>query len=151
MYQIVLLATCFLIGNVHCDENYRLITPISPSAYSIAITPYFDTGDAKAFTFDGEVNITITTTEVIKQIKLHSENLTFTANDVQVTYDCVQLTLDETNPLEFDTFYTFAHINLQNELQVGMEYVVHISYRGPIREDLFGFYRNYYKENGVKK
>ncbi|KAL4705512.1 hypothetical protein ACJJTC_011454 [Scirpophaga incertulas] len=151
MNRLWILAVCFVIQNVKSDPNYRLNTPIKPSAYSIAITPYFETNDDKKFTFEGEVTIIFTTDEAIKQIKLHSENLTISSTNITLLENTNQVPLDGANPLVFDTFYTFAYINLQNELKVGVEYILHIVYNGPIRDDLSGFYRNYYMENGVKK
>lgn len=134
-----------------CDVNYRLNTTIKPRAYSIAITPYFDTGNELAFTFDGEVVITFITEEPTNQIKLHSEDLTFDASHVTVLSGANALNLDPANPLVFVTNYTFAYINLEANLQAGLQYTLMISYRGPIRKDLTGFYRNYYIEKGVKK
>ncbi|XP_030032733.2 membrane alanyl aminopeptidase-like [Manduca sexta] len=149
MYIILLAALC--AHAVHADENYRLNTPVVPSAYEITITPYFDTGDDNAFTFDGEVAITLKTTAPTRVIKLHSEDLIYSADNVTVSRNGVQLPLDQTNPLNFNTNYTFAFINLQNELEANDNYILRILYRGPIRSDLNGFYRNDYIENGVKK
>ncbi|CAG9795008.1 unnamed protein product [Diatraea saccharalis] len=153
MHRLLILAFCFLIQNVYSDPNYRLNTPLRPSEYSITITPYFDTNDDKSFTFNGDVAIVFTTNEVTKQIKLHSENLTFVPDNITVTVYSTsnQIALNDSNPLQFDTFYTFAYINLQTELEVGVRYELRIVYTGPIRDDLNGFYRNYYMENGVKK
>ncbi|XP_072939870.1 putative aminopeptidase-2 [Epargyreus clarus] len=139
------------IQTVRGDTNYRLNTTITPIAYALSITPYFDTGNENAFTFDGEVTIRFTTDKNINQIKLHSEDLTFTAESIKVTTGTNVISLVATNPLEFDEKYSFAHINLQTELQTGIEYNLNIVYKGPIRQDLNGFYRNYYIEKGVKK
>ncbi|CAH2217232.1 jg24955 [Pararge aegeria aegeria] len=144
---------CMAVQSVYSetDTNYRLNTTISPSAYSILITPYFDTGDDKAFTFDGEVEITFTTTTNINTIKLHSENLTYTSANITLMNGGNTVNLLETNPLEFEDKYSFAHINLASELTSGVEYILKIVYTGTIRDDLAGFYKNYYIENGVKK
>ncbi|XP_039749724.1 membrane alanyl aminopeptidase-like isoform X2 [Pararge aegeria] len=149
--QLALL--CMAVQSVYSetDTNYRLNTTISPSAYSILITPYFDTGDDKAFTFDGEVEITFTTTTNINTIKLHSENLTYTSSNITLMNGGNTVNLLETNPLEFEDKYSFAHINLASELTSGVEYILKIVYTGTIRDDLAGFYKNYYIENGVKK
>ncbi|XP_047984433.1 membrane alanyl aminopeptidase-like [Leguminivora glycinivorella] len=151
MLRCYLAFLCVLAVTAVSDTNYRLNSLVKPSSYIIAITPYFDTNDATAFTFDGEVSIMISTTTNTKQIKLHSEDLEFTASDITVTSGQFVLALDENNPLEFDKNYTFAYINMQNELQVGVDYKLKIVYTGPIRTDLNGFYRNYYIENGVDK
>ncbi|XP_013142033.1 PREDICTED: membrane alanyl aminopeptidase-like [Papilio polytes] len=135
------------LNNVFCDTNYRLNTPITPSEYSILITPYFNTGDDRAFTFDGEVNIKFTTSTNTNQIKLHSEDLKFSAENITITGG----TSNSVKDVQFEEKYTFALINLENELQTNVEYNLKIVYVGPIRKDLKGFYRNYYYDNGVKK
>ncbi|KAJ8727738.1 hypothetical protein PYW07_001857 [Mythimna separata] len=135
------------------DTNYRLNTPIVPSEYQILITPYFETGDAKQFTFDGTVSIQFTTTNNTNQIKLHSQDLNFTPDNVAIAvYNSGNtIALNAVNGLEFNTNYTFAYINLVSNLETGVEYVLQIRYTGPIRTDLNGFYRNFYYQNGVKK
>lgn len=135
------------LKNVFCDTNYRLNTPITPSEYSILITPYFNTGDDRAFTFDGEVNIKFTTSTNTNQIKLHSEDLKFSAENITITGG----TSNSVKDLQFEEKYTFALINLENDLQTNVKYNLKIVYVGPIRKDLKGFYRNYYYDNGVKK
>ena len=155
MYRnlLVLALTCLLPNAYATDTNYRLNTPIVPSEYQILITPYFETGDANQFTFDGTVSIQFTTTAVTDQIKLHSEDLTFSAADVVVAVfnSGNTIALNTTNGLEFNKNYTFAYINLVSNLEIGQQYVLQIRYKGPIRKDLNGFYRNHYIQDGVKK
>lgn len=148
---IYLAVICTVLGSVYPDTNYRLNTTITPLTYAVSITPYFDTGDDKAFTFDGEVTIAFTTGSSINTIKLHSQDLNFTSANITLTSEVGIVNLNSNNPLEFQEMYTFAHINLANEISPGMEYTLKIVYRGPIRSDLNGFYKNYYIENGVKK
>lgn len=152
MQHLLLLLTLALTANAVTDTNYRLNTPIVPASYALTITPYFNTGNNDAFTFDGEVSIKFTTSNVTNQIKLHSEDLTYTASNITITAGTTNIQLNATDPLSFDKQYTFALINLQTSLQPGTEYTLNITYRGLIREDLNGFYRNYYiAENGDKK
>ncbi|XP_041970214.1 membrane alanyl aminopeptidase-like [Aricia agestis] len=139
------------IGFVWSDTNYRLNTTIKPSAYSIAITPYFDTGDANAFKFDGEVSITFEPGTSISTIKIHSEGLEFSANNITLSNRSGDINLNISNPLVFEEKYSFAHINLEAAIPADVEHVLKIKYKGPIRTDLNGFYRNYYFEKGVKK
>lgn len=146
-----LISVC--IGTVYSqsDTNYRLNTTIVPSAYSLLITPYFDTGDNRAFTFDGVVSITFVPGSNSDIVLLHSQDLNFTAANISLTNGQNTVALREESPLTIDDVYNFAAIHLENEISAGVEYVLTISYEGPIRTDLNGFYRNYYIENGVKK
>lgn len=151
MLLLLVLSAILVTNGVYSDTNYRLNTPLRPSSYAIAITPYFDTGDDRAFTFDAEVVINFNTQATTNQIKLHTEDLTFTAENITVWSVSGGINLNATNPLEFDDKYTFVYINLQSNLEVVTEYSLKVIYRGPIRTDLNGFYRNYYIENNVKK
>ncbi|XP_049870025.1 membrane alanyl aminopeptidase-like [Pectinophora gossypiella] len=148
--ELVLGALCITIA-ASSDPNYRLNTPIRPDSYEIVVTPYFDTGDANAFTFDGQVTINFETESVTNQIKLHSEDLTFTAANITLSTGNTNIPLNAANPLEFIKTYSFALINVQTNIEVGKVYTLKIVYQGPIRQDLSGFYRNHYIENGVKK
>lgn len=148
---VILAVLCLSINIVYADINYRLNTSIVPTSYAIHIIPYFETGNENEFTFDGEVSIDLFTETPTNQIKLHSENLTFSASNITVKSGNTNVNLDATNPLQFDEQYTFAYINLASNLQSGAQYTLNIAYRGPIRNDLKGFYRNYYMEKGEKK
>lgn len=149
--QLLLLSIAAVSVYSETDTKYRLNTTITPSAYSVLITPYFDTGDDRAFTFDGEVQITFTTSSSINTIKLHSENLTYAASNITLVSGVNTINLLDSNALEFEEKYSFAHIHLANELSPGVDYNLKIVFRGSIRDDLAGFYKNYYIENGVKK
>lgn len=151
IWQTLLAVACIALQPVHSDTRYRLNTTIVPSAYSLTITPYFDTNDDRAFSFDGEVSITFVTTSNINKIKLHSQDLIYTSENITLKNGNNIIELNETNPLEFEEDYTFAHINLASDILVRSEYTLNIVYQGPIRTDLNGFYRNYYFQNGVKK
>ncbi|CAD0197373.1 unnamed protein product [Chrysodeixis includens] len=152
MYRNLLAVAllCLLTDGTYSDTNYRLNTPIVPARYVVHITPYFDMADDRQFTFDGIVSIQFTTTSNTNEIKLHSEGLNFTAADIYVGTYPANVSVAVTS-LEFNANYSFAHINLASNLEAGVEYGLQIRYKGPIREDLNGFYRNYYIENGVKK
>ncbi|XP_026737407.1 membrane alanyl aminopeptidase-like [Trichoplusia ni] len=152
MYRnlLAIALLCLLTDGTYSDTNYRLNTPIVPARYVLILTPYFDTGDSRAFTFDGIVNIQFTTKSNTNQIKIHSEDLNFTAADVYVGTYPGNVSLG-VSTLEFDTNYTFAYINLASNLEAGVEYGLQIKYKGHLRTDLNGFYRSFYFENGVKK
>ncbi|XP_050343244.1 membrane alanyl aminopeptidase-like isoform X2 [Nymphalis io] len=150
--QLFLLAfICAGITSVYSNINYRLNITLVPSAYTISITPYFDTGDSRAFTFDGEVTITFVAGSKTDTIKFQSEDLDFDASNITVTSGGNAISLHTDIPLEFEDDYTFAYVNLKKQMIPGVEYTIKIKYQGPIRDDLNGFYKSYYIENGVKK
>lgn len=153
-HKLLLLAAAAiqLLNTSSCDTNYRLNSQITPIHYSIIISPYLNTGDDWAFTFDGEVSITLETNETnVDKIRLHSQDLEISASNITLTSDTSVIGLNPANPLEFVIKYSFLDINLEAPLQAGVRYTLGISYRGPLREDLSGFYRSSYEENGQTK
>lgn len=151
---LLVLATWALLhqSQAFSDPNYRLNSKLSPIQYSIVIKPYFETGNALAFTFDGEVSITLEANEAnVSQIRLHSEDLIFGASNITVTRQNAAISLNPQNPLEFVKNYSFVDINLETSLELGVRYTLTILYRGPIRSDLSGLYRSSYVENGKTK
>lgn len=153
-YNILcLLLTIFITScSSETDVQYRLNSNVWPTSYEITITPYFNTEDDKAFTFDGHVKINLKTEEDnVNQIKLHSEDLEFTSANITLLRGTAILQLDVTEPLTFEKNYSFVYIKLTSPLQKSIDHSLTISYQGQIRSDLYGFYRSSYVECGVTK
>lgn len=70
---------------------------------------------------------------------------------MSVTGPSTVIQLNPANPLTFDATYGFAYINLETALQSDTEYEIAISYSGTLRNDMNGFYRSSYLEDGEIK
>ncbi|XP_073943314.1 membrane alanyl aminopeptidase-like isoform X2 [Choristoneura fumiferana] len=131
------------------DTNYRLNSLFKPFCYYITITPHFQsTHGENAQTFDGKVSVIISPNVNTNQIQIHSKNLTFTANNITVSDS---QTVNPVTTLEFNAKYDFVYINVQNEMQAGVEYTLEILYTGVIRKDRTGFYMDQYYTNVNEK
>lgn len=145
--------TPVVIDSKQATVNYRLSTDVKPIHYDLMLTPYFVTeGSHQPFTFDGMVSIQLQATRAgVNQIQLHMNDLiitdwflrdgTVSASDgVFVAADYEELTHKWTIPL-----------NTGFVMDPTKVYTLTISYTGFLREDMNGFYRSYYYENGVKQ
>jgi len=135
--------------------DYLLPTALIPSQYEVHLIPYLDT-DAptpeQQFTFDGVVKIRITCSDATNVIKMHAYDITIASkDDIKVTL------ADSATVVPVDSFEisdddkNFFTIQLGQSLEVAAEYDVEITYTGKLNEDLDGFYRSSYVEEGVTK
>lgn len=150
-------AVVLLLGAVFCvfaqdTENYRLPNIIIPSNYDIEITPYFVPENNKLqFTFDGIAKITLRTSHLnIMQIVLHAVNLNTTTNptlvEAQDGFTSIQVTGST------DMLLTQKRtITLASALKPNQDYILTFNYVGQINDNMHGFYRSSYVENGTTK
>lgn len=133
-------------------ENYRLPTIIIPSNYDIEITPYFVPENNKLqFTFDGITKITLRTSQLnVMQIVLHAVNLNTTNNPTLVEAQDGFTSIPVTGSI--DTLLTQKRtITLASALKPNQDYILTFIYVGQINNDMHGFYRSSYVENGTTK
>nr|QCI02834.1 aminopeptidase N [Chilo infuscatellus] len=132
------------------NPAYRLVRTTVPRHYEVSLTPYFDTNDAKAFTFEGHVKIYISPTEEnVNQIIMHCNDLVISSvtvaytdsNNATVQIQSAQqdLTCSET--------YSFLTISTSLALQLGVEYEVDMDFTGRLQTNMRGFYRSWYNDD----
>ena len=127
-------------------SDYRLEDQVVPSHYEITLTP-----DLPNWAFDGHVIIHVEATVAnVQEIVLHANILTI--KSIKVYHkDTPELDLHEGREFSHDEVTHKLTIPLTASLEVGQEYRVEIAYSGEMRDDMAGFYRSTYKENGVEK
>lgn len=128
--------------------DYRLPTRVVPSNYDITITPYFD-GD-KQFTFDGVVRITIRTSQPnVNEIVVHAHNLTIRENLNTLTEakDPTSIVITSRSKNDITQKYT---LTLASSMKINIDYVLEFYYSGNMNDDMRGFYRSSYVQDGVK-
>lgn len=130
-------------------EDYRLNDDVWPTHYDIEIKPYLEQEGNKAqFTFDGSAKITVSTQKQnVMQIKLHMARMDITAWSVTRKSDN---TIIPTLPQTYDQETQILTLPLSSALQANVEYVLSFTYVGNMDDDMHGFYRSYYWEDGVK-
>lgn len=136
------------VDDVELSE-YRLNTSVMPTHYRIEIEPFFEEApkENKPFTFKGSVLITLRAHEAgVKEIQLHMDQLEYTRivlkDNEGVTHDREEAVYQkETHKLK---------IPLEKELKTNVDYVLNIEYTGVLNDDLKGFYRSQYSQEGKK-
>ncbi|XP_041764059.1 membrane alanyl aminopeptidase-like [Anopheles merus] len=130
-------------------EDYRLNDDVWPTHYDIEIKPYLEQEGNKAqFTFDGSAKITVATQKQnVMQIKLHMARMDISAWSVTRKSDN---TIIPTLPQTYDQETQILTLPLSSALQANVEYVLSFTYVGNMDDDMHGFYRSYYWEDGVK-
>ncbi|CAB3239507.1 unnamed protein product [Arctia plantaginis] len=125
--------------------DLRLPTNVKPEKYYLKITPYIYDGN---FTFDGEVSIVIIAVNETKEITFHGVELTI--HDIKIYGKEDEQLIEVVKRVE-DAPRHFQVLSLGSALEVGKEYVLNISYTGILNDNLHGFYRSSYKDEGITK
>lgn len=106
-------------------------------------------GQKRAFTFDGEVEITLRATKAnIREIVLHSF-------DLEISSYSIGGQILPYNASYYNEQYNKWTIPIPAALNGGIlsnsvDTTLKIEYVGFMRDDMYGFYRSYYVENGKK-
>ncbi|XP_055853626.1 membrane alanyl aminopeptidase-like [Episyrphus balteatus] len=127
--------------------DYRIPDKILPWNYNIVLRPYLQKSDgAKQFTFDGEVYITINTTETnLNTIVMHSKRLTITIRELYETATpATKITISKVEPDDVTDKYT---LTLGQALKAKTMYTLHFVYTGLMEDDMHGFYKSSYVDN----
>lgn len=120
--------------------DVRLPRSVAPKSYHIKIIPFIYEGN---FTFHGEVDIVV-------QIKEDTGNITLHFDDIKVDESSISViaitddSMINVEKIENDTSRLFLIIHLEETLEKGKLFKVHIKYWGVLNDILQGFYRSSY-------
>jgi len=149
--MIIRIAITILIGcsMVIAGEEWRLPGTLRPSSYNIRLTPHLDVDD---FITYGSIEILvdcITDTDVI------------ILNSAEVTMDQSSIKIDEigsknsftASRIEYQVNREIVTIGLEEGqmLTSGKQYKISMDFTAELNNDLRGFYRSTYEEDGVSK
>ncbi|XP_070495806.1 membrane alanyl aminopeptidase [Chironomus tepperi] len=133
------------------DLNYRLNEDVLPIHYKITLEPFFeDEGQNRAFTFKGHVDITLQAQKEVTEIVLHMNDL-----DVH-SYQLNPYEMSQVIPFNKSYYneqydkWTIPVPLFEGKLAANQTVILSIDYTGYMRDDMRGFYRSYYMENGKK-
>nr|AVZ46158.1 Aminopeptidase N [Otocyon megalotis] len=134
-------------------NHYRLPKTLIPSSYNVTLRPYLTPNSNGLYTFEGSSTVRFRCKESTSMIIIHSKKLNYT----NIQGQRVALrgvggsqapAIDRTELVEV-TEYLVVH--LREPLQVNSQYEMDSKFEGELADDLAGFYRSEYTENGVKK
>jgi len=138
--------------------NIRLPRTVIPRHYDVRLLPILEKGN---FSILGRVSIDVECMEETDRIILHSADIVVNPKSVRLiikkgdTNDNKDQVL-ELNDIEYDTELEFLTIPLSSKgnkqkLSKGLNYTLSMDFVGNLNDQLEGFYRSSYTENGVEK
>ncbi|XP_068954709.1 aminopeptidase N isoform X1 [Petaurus breviceps papuanus] len=134
-------------------NRYRLPKSLIPEHYTVQLRPYLTQDDRGLYVFSGESTVRFLCKEETNVIIIHSNKLNYTMkNGHHVSLKGV----DGSQPPEIDktelvTLTQYLVVHLKDKLVAGHYYEMESSFVGELADDLAGFYRSEYMEDGVNK
>src|ERR1700719_986139 len=120
------------------SQDYRLAKNVTPKRYDIRLTP-----DLTAFTFQGEVNVSVVVNEATDEVVLNALELEID----KVTAERAGKSLGA--KAEMEPAKERAHLRFTEKLSAG-EWTLKIAFRGILNDKLHGFYRSQYQDASGK-
>ncbi|KAI9561562.1 hypothetical protein GHT06_012521 [Daphnia sinensis] len=130
------------------NEDLRLPGDVLPSIYSIRLLPFIEEGN---FTTDGHIDIFVDCIRDTNSISMNAADITFKSLSITV------LDLTTNSPLAIVDFVDeqvtreIVTIKTATPLTAGNRYKISMDFTSILNDELRGFYRSSYMENGVKK
>uniref|UniRef100_A0A8C0HFC7 Aminopeptidase n=1 Tax=Chelonoidis abingdonii TaxID=106734 RepID=A0A8C0HFC7_CHEAB len=123
-------------------DNPRLPHALLPLHYELRLWPRVSPGQPGPFVFSGQVNITVRCAQDTATVLLHSSELELWGAAVRgpLNIEVAELWLEERQE--------YAVLGLRRSLRAGGRYVLQLSFRGPLSEDLDGLFLTRYTDQG---
>ncbi|KAM9861189.1 aminopeptidase Ey-like [Aulostomus maculatus] len=134
-------------------QHYRLPDWIVPISYNVTLWPQLEPGKDGLYIFTGNSSVIFRCIKETDLILIHSNMLNLTLFDGHLAKlrglnGTTAPSMKETW-LEFPTQYLV--VRLTGKLQAGSTYELHTGFVGELADDLGGFYRSEYEEDGKKR
>ncbi|KAM4677163.1 aminopeptidase N isoform 1-T2 [Discoglossus pictus] len=133
-------------------DKYRLPKSLIPQHYDVELQPYLEKNAAGLYIFKGKSVVYFTCNVTTNLILIHSNKLNYTSTGgflaVLKNEDGTSVQLKSTE-LVVKTQYLVVQVN--ENLQAGKSYSLHSEFVGELVDDLAGFYRSEYVEDGENK
>ncbi|KAM4593085.1 aminopeptidase Ey-like [Odontesthes bonariensis] len=134
-------------------QRYRLPDSLSPASYNVTLRPRLTPNTEGLYIFNGDSMVVFTCVKETDLILIHSNKLNLTMFDgfharLKGLNGASAPSLKKTW-LEVPTQYLVVQLN--SPLQDGKTYELYTEFVGELSDDLGGFYRSEYTEDGVKK
>uniref|UniRef100_F7CVV6 Aminopeptidase n=1 Tax=Ornithorhynchus anatinus TaxID=9258 RepID=F7CVV6_ORNAN len=135
-------------------NQYRLPKSLIPDSYTVRLQPYLYPNAEGLYIFNGSSSVRFTCKEPTDVIIIHSKKLNYTSENEKspVTLKGLEgATSPTTKSFELveETQYLVVHLN--EKLEAGKHYEMNTTFVGELADDLAGFYRSEYEENGKIK
>ncbi|XP_077329964.1 aminopeptidase N-like [Lithobates pipiens] len=129
-------------------DKYRLPTSLIPDHYDVDLRPVLEKNAQELFVFHGKSVAHFRCVESTNLVIIHSNKLNYSSNPVLKDDAGNDITITK-HEIVVRTNYLVLH--LAANLQIGKTYQLHTEFIGELADDLAGFYRSEYVEDGVTK
>ncbi|CAH2274213.1 aminopeptidase N [Pelobates cultripes] len=131
-------------------DKYRLPKTLKPYHYDVELRPVLEKNAEGLYVFHGKSEAFFTCEEATNLVIIHSIKLNFTTNPKAILRDSSgnALTVSKIEEVSL-TQYLVLHV--ANPLEVGKHYSLYTEFVGELADDLAGFYRSEYVEDGETK
>lgn len=134
-------------------NQYRLPKTLIPDSYQVTLRPYLTPNEQGLYIFQGNSTVRFTCKVATGVIIIHSKKLNYTQKgnhlvELRALGGSPAPNIIKTELVE-RTEYLVAH--LDGHLVEGNQYEMDSEFQGELADDLAGFYRSEYEEDGVKK
>lgn len=134
-------------------DHYRLPDSLLPLSYNVTLWPRLKPNSDDVYVFTGQSAVIFTCVKETDLIIIHSNKLNFTSHYGH--HAKLSALGRATAPAIQKSWLVpkteFLVLQLRRQLTVGGTYVLHTTFQGELADDLEGFYRSEYFEDGVKK
>nr|DBA32004.1 TPA: hypothetical protein GDO54_007756 [Pyxicephalus adspersus] len=129
-------------------DKYRLPKTLIPNHYDVDLRPVLEKNAQGLYVFHGKSVAHFSCVNPTNRVIIHSKKLNYTKNVVLKDDTNREITINKEQLVE-KTNYLVLH--LAESLQSGKTYTLHTEFIGELADDLAGFYRSEYVEDGVTK
>ncbi|XP_026110203.1 aminopeptidase N-like [Carassius auratus] len=130
-------------------DQWRLPQTLSPQTYNVTLWPRLQPDATGLYIFTGLSSVVFRCVEKTNLILIHSNKLNMTQQPTLTAVGSKPAPTIESVVMHTKTQYMAIH--LKEELTAGESYELYTEFVGELANDLGGFYRSEYYENGVKK
>uniref|UniRef100_A0A8C2BEW6 Aminopeptidase n=1 Tax=Cyprinus carpio TaxID=7962 RepID=A0A8C2BEW6_CYPCA len=130
-------------------DQWRLPQTLSPQTYNVTLWPRLEPDPTGLYIFTGMSSVVFRCVEKTNLILIHSNKLNMTKQPTLIGLGSKPAPIIESIVMHTKTQYMAIH--LKEELTAGESYELYTEFVGELADDLGGFYRSEYNENGVKK
>lgn len=134
-------------------DKYRLPGTLKPQFYNITLWPRLTMDSQGMYIFTGQSGVAFTCEKETDLILIHCHKLNLTLFDrhhAKLT-GLQGATAPGIKKTWFQVETQYLVVQLKGTLKLGKAYWLHTEFRGELADDLEGFYRSEYEEDGVKK
>ncbi|KAM6426351.1 aminopeptidase N [Liasis olivaceus] len=134
-------------------DHMRLPKTLEPEFYTVSLQPFLTPNSQGLYVFKGNSTVQFKCVEPTDLIIIHSKKLNYTQRgEFLVSVTGIE---GATPPTILRTWLVekteYLVVKLKENLQQNKSYELHSTFTGELADDLAGFYRSEYKENGTNK